>query len=148
MPGCASGLDPVRSLLSDCRSHEVVITVRSMRVPLAAGLLMLAVSACDINGISAPPRYPSISMAVMVSHDGRVITVRAVKACGHRPHLIARSYPHRVTLRLVNPDIDCHAEVFPVVNVRAILPQPLGARELVHATTGKPVRYHLSQSSG
>jgi hypothetical protein len=98
VPGCAGRLDPVRSLLSDCRSHEVVITVRSMR--------------------------------------------------GHRPHLIARSYPHRVTLRLVNPDIDCHAEVFPVVNVRAMLPQPLGARELVHATTGKPVRYHVSQSSG
>lgn len=109
---------------------------------------MLAVAACDINEIPAPPRYPSISMPVTVSHDGRVITVRAVKACGHGPNLIARSYPHRVTLRLVNPDIDCHAELFPVVHVSVRLPQPLGARRLVHATTGKPIRYHVSRSTG
>jgi hypothetical protein len=117
-----------------------------MRLLLIAGLLLLVVSACGINEISAPPRYSSISMVVRVSHDGQVITVRAVKACGHRPHLIARSYSHRVTLRLVNPDIDCHAELFPVANVSVTLPSPLGTRRLVDATNGKRVNYHVSQS--
>jgi len=128
------------------RIPEVVIILRSMQIPLVAGVLMLAVSACGEN-FPSPPRKPPIVSPVMISPDGRVITVRAARVCGHRPQLIARSYPYRVTLRLVNPDINCHAEGFPGINVSVTLPDPLGARRLVQASTGKLIRYHVGRSS-
>jgi hypothetical protein len=82
----------------------------------------------------------------MINPDGRVITVRAAKPCGHRPLLIARSYPHRVTLRLVNRDIsNCHVEAVGVVNVSVTLTRPLGTRQLVQALNGKPIRYHVGR---
>ncbi len=70
--------------------------------------------------------------------------MRAGKPCGHRPLLIARSYPHRVTLRLVNRDIsNCHVEAMGVVAVSVMLLQPLGTRELVQALNGKPIKHHV-----
>jgi hypothetical protein len=107
---------------------------------------VLAVSACGGHGADfpAPPRNPPIVLPVMINPDGRVITVRAAKPCGHRPLLIAQSYPHRVTLRLVNRDIsNCHVEAVGVVSVSVTLPQPLGTRPLVQALDGKPIRYHV-----
>jgi hypothetical protein len=92
----------------------------------------------------APPRNARIVLPVKVSPDGRVITVRAAKPCGHRPLLIARSYPHRVTLRLVNRHTsDCHVEAVGVTSVSVTLPHPLGARHLVQALNGKPIKYHI-----
>jgi hypothetical protein len=85
-------------------------------------------------------------LPVTVSPDGRVITVRAAKPCGHRPLLITRSYPHRVTLHLVNRHIsDCHVEAVGVISISVTLPSPLGTRRLVDATNGKRIKYHLSQ---
>jgi hypothetical protein len=125
--------------------REVVIILRSMRIPLVAGVLMLAVSACQVsNEPPAPPRNARVVLPVKVSPDGRVITVRAAKPCGHHPLLIARSYPHRVTLRLVNRHTsDCHVEAVGVTSVGVTLPHPLGARHLVQALNGKPIKYHI-----
>jgi hypothetical protein len=122
--------------------------VRSMWTPLVAGALMLAVSACDVSEqFPAPPRNPHIVLPVTVSSDGRVITVRAAKPCGHRPRLITRAYPHRVTLRLVNRHVnDCHVEAVGVISLSVTLPSPLGARRLVDATNGKRIKYHVSHS--
>ena len=108
---------------------------------------MLAFSGCGGMSFPAPPRNPPVVSPVMISRDGRVITVRAAMACGHRPQLIARSYTHRVSLRLINPDINCHAESFPAIDVSVTLPHPLGARRLVQASTGKQIRYHVGRSS-
>ena len=80
----------------------------------------------------------------MVSAGGRVITVRAAKPCGHRPLLIARSYPHRVTLQLVNQHTsNCHVEAVGVTIVSVTLSRPLGTRRLVQALNGKPIKYHV-----
>ncbi|HEX2322154.1 MAG TPA: hypothetical protein VHJ18_24500 [Streptosporangiaceae bacterium] len=119
-----------------------------MRLLLIAGLLMIAVPACDVSEqFSAPPRNQAIVLPVMVSPDGRVITVRAAKPCGHRPLLITRSYPRRVTLQLVNRHFsDCHVEAYGVISVSVTLPSPLGTRRLVDATNGKRINYHVSQS--
>jgi len=120
--------------------------VRSMRTPLVVGVLVLAVSACGGGATNspAPPRNAPVVLPVMISSDGRVITVRAAKPCGHRPLLIARSYRHRVTLRLVNRDIGkCHVEAVGVISVSVTLPHPLGTRQLVQALTGKPIRYQF-----
>jgi hypothetical protein len=120
----------------------------SLRIPLVAGALMLAVSGCEASmEPPAPPRNPQIVLPVTVSPDGRVITVRAAKPCGHRPLLIARSHPHRVTLSLVNRNVsDCHVEAVGVISVSVRLPTPLGTRPLVQATNGKRIKYHVSQS--
>jgi len=110
---------------------------------IAAGILPLAVVACGGNGADfpPPPRNPPVVSPVTLSQHGRVITVRADLACGHRPLLIARSYPHRVTLRLVNPDTNCHAEAIKLVDVSVTLSAALGARHLAQAPTGKPIKY-------
>jgi hypothetical protein len=110
---------------------------------------MLAVSACAIGSeFPPPPRYPPVVLPVTVSSDGRVITVRAAKPCGHRPLLIARSYPRRVTLRLVNRGVsDCHVKAVGVIAVSVTLPSPLGTRSLVQATTGKPIKYQVISPS-
>jgi hypothetical protein len=122
--------------------------LRSMRTPLVAGALMLVVSACDVSEqFPAPPRNPHIVLPVTVSSNGRVITVRAAKPCGHRPLLITRSYPHRVSLRLVNLHVsDCHVEAVGVISISVTLPFPLGTRRLVDATSGKRINYHVSKS--
>ncbi len=129
------------------RTRKAVIILRSMLIPLAAGVLVLAVSACGVGfppDFPAPPRNAPIVLPVKVSPDGRIITVRAAKPCGHRPLLIARSYPHRVTLRLVNRDIsNCHVEAVGVISVSVTLTHPLGTRQLVQALTGKPIKYHI-----
>jgi hypothetical protein len=129
---------------------EVVIILRSTWIPLVAGVLMLAVSACGAYGppgfLPPPPRNPLVRSPVTISPDGRVITVRAAKPCGHRPLLIARSYPHRVTLRLVNPDTNCHEELVGLIAVSVMLPSPLGSRHLVQALTGTPIKYQVSRS--
>jgi hypothetical protein len=80
----------------------------------------------------------------MISQDGRVITARAARPCGHRPLLIARSYLHRVALRLVNQDAgNCHADAVGVISVSVTLPHPLGNRRLVQALNGWPIKYHV-----
>jgi len=117
-----------------------------MRIPPVLGILMFAVSACGFKEFPAPPRNPHIVLPVAVSPDGRVITVRAAKPCGHRPLLITRSYPHRVTRHLVNRHIsDCHVEAVGVISISVTLPSPLGTRRLVDATNGKRIKYHVSQ---
>jgi hypothetical protein len=120
--------------------------MRLTRIPLAAGVVVLSVAACRGYGpdFPAPPRNAPIVSPVKVRADGRVITVRAAKPCGHRPLLLARSYPHRVTLRLVNRDVSsCHAEAAGVISISVTLPHPLGDRPLAQALNGKPIRYHI-----
>jgi len=126
-----------------------VVSVRLARIPTAAAAVILTASACgnDNSGFPPPPRNPPVVSPVLLSQDGRIITVRASKACGHRPLLIARSYPHRVTLLLVNPNISCNAEAIAATSVSVTLPAPLGNRRLVQAHGGQPVRYHLSQGN-
>lgn len=117
-----------------------------MRTSLAAGTLVLAVSACGGSGseFPAPPRNAPIVLPVMISPNGRVITVRAAEPCGHRPLLVARSYPHRVTLRLLNRHTsNCHVEAVGVISVSVTLPRPLGNRQLRQALNGKPIKYHV-----
>src|SRR5262249_20803433 len=125
------------------RSVRAVILIRPAWFLLVAGILMLAVSACAFGSeFPPPPPYPPCVLPVTVSSDGRIITVRAAKPCGHRPRLIARSCPRRVTLRLANRDVtDCHVEAAGVIAVSVMLPSPLGTRSLVQATTGKPIKY-------
>jgi hypothetical protein len=125
----------------------VVIILQSRRYPLVAGVLMVAISACSgAPGFLPVPRNPLVRSPVTISRDGRVITVRADRPCGHRPLLIARSYRHRVTLRLVNLDTNCHEELVPVIAVSVTLPSPLGTRHLVQAMTGKPISFQVSRS--
>ena len=123
--------------------------MRLARIPTAAAAVILAASVCGNNnsGFPPPPRNPPVVSPVLLSQDGRIITVRASRACGHRPLLIARSYPHQVTLLLVNPDISCNAEAISVISVSVTLPAPLGNRRLVRAHGGQLVRYHLSHGS-
>lgn len=119
---------------------------RSVRLPMAAGVVALTISSCGGNGTEfpAPPRNAPIVLPVVVSRNGRVITVRAAKPCGHRPLLLARSFPDRVTLRLVNRGVsNCHVEAVGVISVTATLARPLGNRPLVQALNGKPIRYRL-----
>ena len=122
------------------------MALRPMRIPLVAGLLMLVLSACTVEEFPAPPRNPHIVLPVTVSPDGRIITVRAAKPCGQRPLLVVRSYPHRVTLHLVNQHVsDCHVEAVGVISISVRLPSPLRTRPLVDATNGKRIRYHVSR---
>jgi len=128
---------------------EMMITMRSARLPMVAVVLMLAVSACGSHGAGfpPPPRTAPVASPVTLSSDGRVITARGVIACGHRPLLIARSHPNRVTLTWVNPGTHCDAEAIKPIAVSVSLPSALGTRQLVQASTGKPIRYHISQGS-
>lgn len=124
--------------------REVVTAVWSARMSLAAGSLVLAVSACGNMDLPAPARNPPIVLPVMINQNGRVITVRAAKPCGHRPALVARQYPHRVTLRLVNRDVsNCHVEAAGVTSVSVTLARPLGNRQLIQALNGKPIKYNI-----
>lgn len=126
-----------------------MITMRSPRLPVVAAVLMLTGSSCGGHGADfpPPPRTAPVASPVTLSSDGRVITARGVIACGHRPLLIARSYPNRVTLTWVNPGTACDAEAIMPITVSVSLPSPLGTRQLVQASTGKPIRYHVSQGS-
>jgi hypothetical protein len=126
----------------------MVIMMPATRVPIVAGVLVLAVAACGRAGADfpAPPRYAPVSSPVTVSANGRVITARGVIACGHRPRLVARSYPGRVTLTWVNPDTNCNAEAVRPVVVSVSLPVPLGSRKLVQASTGRRIRYRTTRS--
>ena len=116
---------------------------------MVAAALMLAVSACGVLAghgadFPSPPRTAPVASSVTLSSDRRVITAQGVIACGHRPLLIARPYPNRVTLTWVNPDTHCHAEAIGQVTISVLLPSPLGTRQLVQPSTGKPIRYHIS----
>jgi hypothetical protein len=117
-----------------------------MRSPLVVGVVMLAISACAASQeFPAPPLHPRVVSPVTLSQSGRVITVRAAKPCGHRPLVIAHSYPHRVSLRIVNRHTsDCHVEGVGIISVCVRLPAPLGTRRLVDATTGKRIDYHVA----
>jgi hypothetical protein len=119
--------------------------MRFTRIPMVAGALVLAVSACGgtVTGFPPPPRTVAVDSPVTLSADGRVITARGVIACGHRPLLIARSHPSRVTLTWVNPDTHCQAEAIQPVTVSVSLPSPLGTRQLLQASTGQLIRYHI-----
>ena len=120
--------------------------MHAARMALVAVALVLGASACQSVGpeFPAPPRNALVVLPVMLSPDGRVITVRAAKPCGHRPLLMVRSYPQRVTLRLVNRDVSkCHVEAVGVIKVSVKLARPLGTRRLVQALNGKPIRYHV-----
>ena len=134
------------------RTGGAAISRQAVWVPLAAGALVLAVPACGFmgsgSGFPAPPRNPPVVSPVTLSTDGRVITVRAAKPCGQRPLLIARSNAWRVTLRLVNRDVsDCHVEAVGVTAVSVTLPAPLGNRQLLQATTGKPISWQIVSPS-
>jgi hypothetical protein len=129
-----------------------VINIGPVRMFLVAGFLTLAIWAYFLAGpgqsFPPPPRNPPIVLPVTISPDGKVITVRAAKPCGHRPLLIARSYRRLVTLRLVNQDAgNCHVEAVPVTEVTVTLQAPLGTRRLVQAATGKLIKYHVVSPS-
>ena len=94
-----------------------------------------------------PPRLVQISGNVLLSPDGRVITAAGLKACGRRPLLIARSYPHRVTLTWLNPDTNCNAESIFRAVVSTSLPAPLGRRTLVQASDGTRIAYQRADSN-
>jgi len=114
----------------------------ALGLPLA-GVLMLIGLGCS-SALPVPPKYPPVTSPVEVSPDGRTITVHAAKPCGHRPLLIARSLPGRVTLRLVNRGVSgCHVEAVGVITVSVTLPRPLGTRPLVQAINGKRINYHV-----
>ena len=120
--------------------------VRAARTCWHSGAVMaLAATVVGCGSVGAnfpsPPRVAPVSSQVLLSSNGRVITAKGVIACGHRPILVARSYPGRVTLMWFNPDTDCHAEAIRAVWVRAVLPQPLGKRTLIQASTGKLISY-------
>jgi hypothetical protein len=126
-----------------------VVSVQLAQIATATAALILTASACSNynNGFPPPPRNPPVVSPALLSQDGRVITVRAARACGHRPRLIARSYQRRVTLLLINPDISCNAEAIAVVSVSVTLAAPLGNRRLAQAHGGQPIRYHLKHGS-
>ena len=112
-------------------------------------MVVLAVSGCGGgfgSGFLPPPRKMPVSSPVTLSRDGRVVTARGVIACGHRPLLVARTYPNRVTLTWVNPDTNCNAEAIKQVVVSVTLSSPLGARKLVQASTGERIRYRIRQT--
>ena len=109
---------------------------------LASALVLAACSTSGGSGFPREPRFEEVSSPVLLSHDGRVITVRGVIVCGHRPVLIAHSYPHRITLKWFNPDTNCDAEAIKGVMVSVSLPDPLGHRQLVQASNGRPIRHH------
>jgi hypothetical protein len=127
-----------------------------IRVPRARQAAALLIAALAVTGCSTspyrgadfppPPRYAPVNSPVTVSAGGRVITARGVIACGHRPLLVARSHPDRVTLTWVNPDTNCNAEAIKPVTVSVSLPAPLGTRKLVQASTGKPIRHRTLRS--
>lgn len=109
----------------------------------AALALAVGVGGCG-SGTPAfphPPRAAPVNSLVLISANGRVLTARGAIACGHRPLLVARSYPDRVTLTWINPDTSCNAEAIKPVTVSTSLPTPLGSRALVQASTGARVRY-------
>jgi hypothetical protein len=113
--------------------------LRSGALAVAAMITGCATSAAP--GFPSPPRVYPVSLPVLVSADGRVITGVGSMACGHDPRLAARSYPSKVTLTWVNPDTNCNAETLRSAVARARLPAPLGNRALVQAASGAPVRY-------
>jgi hypothetical protein len=115
-----------------CGAHGLGIVV--------LGVAMMA-AGCAAPDWPHPARVYSVSAPVLVSRSGRVITGVGGMACGHRPLLVARSYPRKVTLKWVNPDTNCNAEAVRAVPVRIRLTAPLGNRALVHAVSGGPVRY-------
>ncbi|MHB1431710.1 MAG: hypothetical protein ACYCVZ_06310 [Streptosporangiaceae bacterium] len=80
-----------------------------------------------------------------MSANGRIITATGAIACGHRPILVARAYPGRVTLKWVNPDTKCNAEAIVPVTVSVTLASPLGYRKLVQASDGAPIPYHVQR---
>jgi hypothetical protein len=96
---------------------------------IGSAAVALAVGAAGCGGNPAwphPPRTAPVNSLVLVSANGRVLTARGVIACGHRPLLVARSYPDRVTLTWINPDTSCNAETIRPVTVSTSLPAPLG----------------------
>jgi hypothetical protein len=116
------------------------------RVRGPAGLVAVGLIAagCGLLGPGAdfpsPPRQSPVT-TVLVSTDGRVITGVGGMACGHDPRLVARSYPHKVTLTWINPDTNCHAETTRSTVVRIRLAEPLGTRPLVQASGGGRIPY-------
>jgi len=106
--------------------------------------LAIAVGGCAsaIPSWPHPPRTAPVNSLVLISANGRVLTARGAMACGHRPLLVARSYPDRVTLTWINPDTSCNAEAIKTVAVSTSLADPLGSRALLQASTGARVRYH------
>jgi hypothetical protein len=109
----------------------------------AALALAVVIEGCGGTNPGFPPPPPTapVNSLVLISANGRVLTARGAMACGHRPRLVARSYPDRVTLILINPDTSCNAEAIKQVAVSTSLPTPLGARALVQASTGARIRY-------
>lgn len=114
---------------------------RWLRGAALAVAAMVAGCAAPAPGWPSPPRTYPVSLPVLVSADGLVITGVGSMACGHAPLLVARSYPRKVTLTWVNPDTNCHAETIRSALARATLPTPLGRRALVQTASGAPVRY-------
>jgi hypothetical protein len=112
----------------------------------AVALLGLLAAGCAVPAGSGanfpnPPRLSPVTLPVLVSANGRVITGLGPLACGHDPRLAARSYPRKVTLTWVSPDTSCHAEVIRSAAVSVRLPGPLGDRALVQASGSGRVRY-------
>jgi hypothetical protein len=118
-------------------------------IDAAAVALAVAVGGCAsaIPSWPHPPRTVPVDSPVLISASGRVLTARGVIACGHRPLLVARSYPDRVTLTWINPDTSCNAEAIKPVTVSTSLPTPLGSRALVQASTGARIRCREARQS-
>jgi len=97
-----------------------------------------AFSAWPFSPAGTSGTLPGCSGAGCLTGRWRVTVITV----GHRPLLIARSHKRRVTLRLVNRDVDnCHVEAVGVIAVSVTLPSAQGQRKLVQATTGEPIRY-------
>jgi hypothetical protein len=122
-----------------CSSHCGARWLLCATVAVAAMVAGCAMPAAP--GWPSPPRTYPVSLPVLVSADGLVLTGVGSMACGHAPLLVARSYPRKVTLTWINPDTNCHAEALRSAVARVTLPTPLGRRALVQTASGAPVRY-------
>jgi hypothetical protein len=129
---------------SPARPRHVGISLawRTRRLGSGAAALGLLAAGC----FSFPPDFPHSPRrfpvaTVLVSANGRVITAVGGKACGHKPRLVARSHPDKVTQVWVNPDATCNAETARAVAVRIVLPEPLGNRPLAHASGSGRIPY-------
>ncbi len=101
-------------------------------------LAALVVAGCSAGPAASlkPPRYQPVGLTVLVSADGRVITAIGTFVCEHAQRLVARSYPGKVALILVNPDRNCkedpgNATFSQRIPASTRLPEPLRNRALI-----------------
>jgi hypothetical protein len=97
----------------------------------------------DIWGFNSKP----VVAPAVVTGGGRTIIARVfLGGCSNLPHLVARSYPNRVTL-VVRTATQAPDAVCPLMaelaswSLSATIAAPLGRRPLVQALSGKPIAY-------